>query len=387
MDKETQKKLKLTIIKLIAIIVSIFVVSYAWYVYEVQSDIAGVSVGTAKTNNILVSSNGESDWSANLDINVGENFIFNEEVTSDGINFYKAATKNENGNPTSFTQAVINKDYLDFDLWFKNDSTISMFLENESIVYPESGTKASDLIYDSTLSNSNLENIIRLSSYGNFSRDLIAGAVRVAIIGYNYDEETSQYILEDTPKLVWAPNKNYYIYMEDGVYKADINSNVSQDYSFTKVNNTSNFNTSRVINLKDNINASFSEKKAYGDPMLIRIETEEGVEKKAGIKVRVWVEGNDREAVQAVKGGIFKFNLSFVGIQKELNNLVPNVSANTTNNTIEDIEVGMQYSKDYANTWIDYNNSTISISTGDTIYVRYAETDNKFASNYVILEY
>src|SRR5574344_1667903 len=164
MDKETQKKLKLTIIKLLAIIVSIFVVSYAWYVHEVKSDISGVSVGTAKTNNILISNDGESGWNTSLNIDVGEDFIFNEEVTSDGINFYKAATKDENGNPTSFTQAVKNKDYLDLDLWFKNDSNVSMFLENESTVYPESGTNASDLIYDSTVSGSSLENITRLSS-------------------------------------------------------------------------------------------------------------------------------------------------------------------------------------------------------------------------------
>ena len=56
MDKQTNKKIYSTIVKLIAIIVSIFVFSYAWFVHESDSNLEGVSIGTAKTNNIMISS-------------------------------------------------------------------------------------------------------------------------------------------------------------------------------------------------------------------------------------------------------------------------------------------------------------------------------------------
>ena len=52
MDKEQSKKIYVTVYKLIAIIVSIFVFSYAWFVHESDNNLEGVNIGTAKTNNI-----------------------------------------------------------------------------------------------------------------------------------------------------------------------------------------------------------------------------------------------------------------------------------------------------------------------------------------------
>ena len=54
MDKEQSKKIYVTVYKLIAIIVSIFVFSYAWFVHESDNNLEGVNIGTAKTNNIMI---------------------------------------------------------------------------------------------------------------------------------------------------------------------------------------------------------------------------------------------------------------------------------------------------------------------------------------------
>lgn len=388
MDNKSNKKISTMIIKLIAIAVSVFVFSYAWFVYDEETNVTGVSVGTAKTNNVQISNDGVGGWGSTLNIDVGEDFMFDNEVTSMGMSFYKAATKDSEGNPIGFVLATANKDYLDFDLWFKNDSPISLFLEENSIVYPECGTEESKLIYDSSNPSANINDIVRISAYGDFSRDLISGAVRVAFIEYLYDEETDTYTLDTSPNLVWAPNPGYEIVLEGDHFFADLNSTNSQNYNYIKVFSTTNFAQNRVNNLKDNVNASYNTRSSNGDPILLTIDTVPGVEKKAGLKIRVWVEGNDREAIQALKGGLFKFNLSFLGLHKEENSNVPAVTANTSTHQIVGITEEMQYSTDYANTWIDYYSGHIfEISSDDTVYVRYKETINTFASDYIELNF
>ena len=74
MDKEQSKKIYVTVYKLIAIIVSIFVFSYAWFVHESDNNLEGVNIGTAKTNNIMISEDGNDGWSNSFNIDVGEGF-------------------------------------------------------------------------------------------------------------------------------------------------------------------------------------------------------------------------------------------------------------------------------------------------------------------------
>ena len=385
MNKEASKNIYVTMFKLIAIVVSIFVFSYAWFVHEENSNLEGVSIGTAKTNNIMISSDGNQDWGNTFNIDVGEGFRFNNEVTSDGIKFYKANLKDEYGNPLSFTNAVLNEDYIEFDVWFKNDSSVKLFLEEDSSVTPECGTNKEDLVLVPG-SDKKIDDIVRASAYGDFSRDLIAGAVRVAFIKYNFNAETDSFELEDNPVLVWAPNKSYEITENDGWFTADVESTNSQSYKYIKVYDSNTFYEEDLDNLKDVISASYDTKMANGDPILASIDTEDGLEKKAGIKVRVWVEGNDRDAVSALKGGIFKINLSFVGISKEENNSVPSVRADDISKTIIGINEYMEYSTDNGLTYIEYKNM-VTFDNNATVYVRYKETDELLASKTTIVKF
>ncbi len=384
MNKEQSKKIYVTVYKLIAIVVSIFVFSYAWFVHESNSYLEGVNIGTAKTNNILISEDGIEGWGNSFNIDVGEGFRFNNEVTSEGINFYKANLKDEDGNPLSFTNAILNEDYLEFDVWFKNDSSVKLFLDKDSSVSPECGTTKDDLILYPG-SDKKIDDIVRASAYGDFSRDLIAGAVRVAFIRYNYNTETDKFELESTPSLVWAPNKGYEITESDGWYSASIDSKNSQNYKYIKVNNSNSFSEEDVTNLLDVIHASYDEKMANGDPVLVSIDTEDNLEKKVGLKVRVWVEGNDRDAVSALKGGIFKINLSFVGLSKVENNNIPNVSVDEVSMSIHGIDEHMEYSTD-GETYTKYTNM-VTFDSNSTVYVRYFETADTLASKPVILKF
>ena len=120
--------------------------------------------------------------------------------------------------------------------------------------------------------------------------------------------------------------------------------------------------------------------------MLLYIDTETGVEAMAGLSVRIWVEGNDRDAVQALKGGIFNFNLTFLGIQKTLNENIPQVSI--TLNTISGMDETMEYSTDNKVTWTAYDSENIpTFTSNQVVYVRYLETTSTFASDTVMLDF
>ena len=162
MNKESSKKIYSTMIKLIAIIVSIFVFSYAWFVTNKENYLDNIEIGTVKSNNLQISQTGEDGWGSVLSINSLNEFVFNNDVSSNGISFYKAVNIDDSGNPTKLVKAMSNKDYLDFDLWFKNDSNVSIYLDKDSSVYPECCSNVNDAILNI---NNTRDEIIRVSSY------------------------------------------------------------------------------------------------------------------------------------------------------------------------------------------------------------------------------
>ena len=147
-------------------------------------------------------------------------------------------------------------------------------------------------------------NVTRKSSYGNFSRDLISGAVRIAFIDNDYVEEN--YIPKLKTSLVWAPNSNYELIYNNGIYNFDIESTNGQDYTY--INSKNGISYDLVDNLKDKLNTDYTNDYANGDPMITKIDTDYNNGIKA-VTVRIWIEGNDREAHTALHGGVFRRNL------------------------------------------------------------------------------
>ena len=154
-----------------------------------------------------------------------------------------------------------------------------------------------------------------------------------------------------------------------------------ENYSYLKVTNSTNFKETRLTNVKDEINASYADKTSAGDEKLFDIKST-GNEVKFGLKVRIWIEGTDREAVEALKGGRFKFNLSFVGFTKVENNNTPKITLDGENNLVG-LNESMEYSVDNGINWIPYKNDTIVSLNNRIILVRYMETDEMLASSYI----
>ena len=366
-DKIRNNKLLKASLELLLIMVSVLVVSYAWFFRGTQVESKDLTIKTKASRILYISLDNGITWDTELSLNLGNDFKFNTEVTGNGIKFYKALTKREDGAPITFTTAEKGVDYLEFDILFKANAPLGVFLDSDSYVLPSVGTTQNNLIG---------QGVLRRSSYGDFSRDLIAGSVRVAFIENDYVED--QYVPKLKTSMVWAPNKNYELIYQNNQYTFDINSTKSQDYKY--VDAEEGINYINVDNLKDNLNTDFDNDYANGDPMITKIDENFNNGIKA-VTVRIWIEGNDREAHTALTGGIFTLNLSFMGIIKNENNNIPNVEINQTDMTITNYDNTMEYSKDNGNTWIKYETDNNPVFTsGDKVYVRYIEDDNYYAS-------
>ena len=373
-DKIRNNKLLKASLELLLIMVSVLVVSYAWFFRGTQVESKDLTIKTKASRILYISLDNGITWDTELSLNLGNDFKFNTEVTGNGIKFYKALTKREDGAPITFTTAEKGVDYLEFDILFKANAPLGVFLDSDSYVLPSVGTTQNNLIG---------QGVLRRSSYGDFSRDLIAGAVRVAFIENDYVED--QYVPKLKTSMVWAPNKNYELIYQNNQYTFDINSTNPQDYKY--VDAEEGINYVNVDNLKDNLNTDFDNDYANGDPMITKIDENFNNGIKA-VTVRIWIEGNDREAHTALTGGIFTLNLSFMGIIKNENNNIPNVEINQTDMTITNYDNTMEYSKDNGNTWIKYETDSNPVfQENDKVFVRYSETDNYYASNYIELNY
>ena len=358
--------------ELFIIIVSILFASYAWFTNNKQIKSDDLYIKTDSHIDLLVSLDGVT-WDTETSLNLPSNFKFKNEITGDGVNFYVSSSKKDDGTPITFTSATVNKDYLEFDIWFKVSGNAGIFLQDDSYILPSTGTTSDKLIGT---------NVERISSSGNFSRDLIASSVRVAFISNSY--VNGKYINASTPSLVWAPNKNYEISCITDC-TANINSTNTQNYKFVDASENTYYYEKEVPNLKDEISASLENNSGNGDPIITYVNTSDN-DGLAKVTVRIWIEGNDRDNVTALTGGMFIMNLNFTTITKQLNSELPVVSV--LNNTINNYNNKMEYSVNNGLTWIKYEDEQNPIfNTGDTVYVRNSETASLFASNYVILEF
>lgn len=373
MKQKKKKRIFDTIFKLVVIIASIYFATYAWFVTFDRSEVEGYGVAISKTNNVVISTNGGESWSSTADLAIAADLQFNNEVTSDGLKFYKAGAKTVVGDPVTFIPATKNEDYLEFEVLFKTEASTYIFLDTESSVNPVAGATEEELL------GSDVEN---QSGDGEFSRDLIAGAVRMAFIANDENGVTNN------TSLVWAPNKNIELSLDsDDKYHASITSERVQEYKYIKVDNNGTFKEEDVPNIKDIISATNMGKGANGDPYLLKITVPEGESSAIGtLTVRVWVEGNDRDALTPLIGGEFKLKLFFTAITKEENNNVPDVTTNGSG--IANFDSTMEYTADKGQTWISYsNNNNPEFSVGAEVWVRYKETGKAFASNYKVLNY
>jgi len=324
----------------------------------------------------LVENGAPSRWSSLIDYSAGQ--FTTVDISGDGYHLYRPTEIDEHQQPVGFTPAVSSLadmnayDYIEMEVAFRSLSKMNVYLSEESFIEP----------VDPKDSGTNI--------YGNFSRDYIAGAMRVAVI-----EGTEV-------KMLWAPNSQYQLIQNaNGSYdfKNGANGNSTPETSYHYFGEDENgelvekeVTTDDYASKKFVVDSTGANKYTSGkSPAIISLNPATvGAYDQKVVKIRIWFEGTDREAHQALAGGNVNVKLKFVGIAKDdaeedKQNALNGISFNDAAATFSGVKEGMVFSTDGRN-WTEYTPSAPNLprlTTGESIYFKYPETDSQFETAYV----
>lgn len=269
-----RRSLLATGIASLALLATVATATYAWFSINTTVTVGVSSLEAVAGDNIDISSDGSS-WGSTVSLTLDELNSTVTDISGDGKTFYTKA-----GNEST--------DYVEFTLQFRASSYYAIYLNSSSSVLPN----ATDLVNDNK------------SNYGSYTKDYIAGAVRVAFL-YN-----------DEVQLVWAPNSNYTL--NPNTYALSTNDSSPKIYSYRNGSgntdaDVSTFNQEGKNFLATTSTAHEDEVRMYNDknPVVTIIPETAGMLEEVEITVRIWLEGTDPECANPFLGGVFNTTLSF----------------------------------------------------------------------------
>ena len=323
----------------------------------------------------LVENGVANRWTSAIDYSAGK--FTTVDISGNGLNLYRPAEIDENQQPSNFTQAVSTMensndyDYIEMEGAFRSVSKMNVYLSEESFIAPVNP--------DDT--NSNI--------YGKFSRDYIAGAMRVAVID------------ESGLKMLWAPNSQYQLIQNaNGTYDfksgANGDSTPESSYYFYGEDETGKlvkqeFSADDYADKKIVIDSTGASKGNTGNsPALVSLMPEgDGTHAQKTVKIRIWFEGTDREAHQALAGGNVNIKLKFIGVSKETDegkqSEINNITFAQDDSTFKGLSEGMVFSTD-GREWTEYTPDAPNLpvlQSGSSIYIKYPETDTHYETDYI----
>lgn len=374
------KKTKLILIYLLFPVLMLVTTSYAWFYINQQVDITYTpNIECEAGHSLEISIDGGKTWSGGAQATSATPKML--DITGDGINLYKPITVDEQYQPQGFTKAnKINEetgegDFIELEVQLRTNSQMEVYLSGDSFVSP---------IAEGTATN---------SIFGNFSKNYIAGAVRVSVT----EKDTSTG--KETLKMLWDPNPYY-----------KLTRNANGTYTFDKTVKTNNVdaNNYKYYYLSDSANNIYSVKKftmdeivnkkislgkvggtnelTAGDSPVLTTFVPDGTQKMMykTLMLRVWFEGTDREADQALSGGVIKMYFKFNGVNKAQVTSANQTAINSitySNNRFNNLKNGFQYSFN-GYEWHTYAGESLDTTNYKTWYWRYPETETNLASAY-----
>lgn len=368
---------------LLSLLILIFAFTYSWFtVPEEINTASGISAktltgsdfeyaigfNTSQTFGEYLVTDFTSDSMQNLDVehlNVpGKNFDYNLlydyspiDITGDGVNLIRPSMEygnwEINKGTNDYSTAEPNTQYISFDIIVRSKSPATLSLGPESYAVGAAESVTSGNVTTDYPDGTRLlgASAPRQSDYGTFSKDAIVGAVRVAFIDFDNEQEdlTADDLLEgsldnklsNTPSLLWVPRPDLYLNNnghDEDVTGWSLNTGVANGATFelqSKGLEDSSYSTYRhqqynifnnsdnhiVTNTNDYVHVSqldssdnsyrFKDtveltKLAY--PKTVRENNEDVTYYYGKVRVRVWIEGTDSESRRALSGGKFKFS-------------------------------------------------------------------------------
>lgn len=287
------------------------------------------------------------------------------DITGDGVTLVRPNMEygnwKINTGTNDYSIAEANTQYISFDIIVrsKNPSTLSLGPDAYAVGDCETTTVNSETVDLPDGSQLSGASVSRKSDYGDFSKDAIVGAVRVAFIDFNNsndDIDADSLIsgplddkLASTPSLLWVPRPD--LYLNNNNHDSDVsgwslNTGVGDSDTFNLQSAAMNdstystyrhqqyniFNTRTVDNVEGPDNRIVTNTDSYvhvssedaedgcyrlNDSVeLIQLsypktvtENDQDVTYYYGkVRVRIWVEGTDTESRRALSGGKFRFN-------------------------------------------------------------------------------
>ena len=207
--RKTGRMIAKNLILLLVVVLIATLAIWAWFAQNQSATAEGINV-KAKAEGVEVSWTGTNDSyykdltalnqsdvvksQTGLAKELDESKSSLKLITGNGINFFEPLLNRRTGEPikksdNSWEGSVVTDadgKYVDVPLYFRSTSERSIYLTGKSAVSPRSTSE-------------------RMSEYGNFSKDYICSAARVAFLNST----------KNKCNFIWAPNSNYQLVQND----------------------------------------------------------------------------------------------------------------------------------------------------------------------------
>lgn len=326
MQSHRRKKLIIANLLLLTFLVAGF--AYAWFAANYGSSVDGDEVEVVADSALEISFTGiDGSWKnyLNLDKTKGgivdfTNLEFRDITGSGAGSFLRPVLTQEAANAKvdktqSWTSPEAGKDYIDFTLYMRSADPLNVYLGDGSRVEPKA-----EVLTGLTEANADVN---RKSAYGNFSKDLVAGAVRISAVDSS-----------STHKFTWIPRPNIYLNLGAEAPKPDNKTyddliSISAAANVTYINGSpyvhTYYDSSTAVSttqlsqdltvtgniIKDDNDSSRDTFIANKDKLLLAsLDTKTNGYYQDTVRIRIWLEGCDNEARRVFVGGKFKVTLS-----------------------------------------------------------------------------
>ena len=227
------------------------------------------------------------------------------EITGDGVNgnFYKPKLSQHAGvaSPiidSDWDYAKENVDFISFDLYFRSPIERTIYIDKSSSVKP--------VVQPLTWSAGTDTTELNPSDRGNFTRDAIVGAVRVAI--NKYDQTVDR-------KLLWIPAPNIQLtpYQDDFKITEGIPAGTTYEHTYYDVINSGDQKKKMTLKSPDVTTNTAGDYTLGTQKEILKISTKEEESEYFidHVTCNLWIEGEDDEARLALVGGNFTVELDF----------------------------------------------------------------------------
>ena len=283
----------------IALIAVLTTASFSWFSMRHDLKVNEFRVGVSKSLNLKLVDEGSSG--DNIVTNWGEAFTL-KPIWGDGCNFFVpeyqrtevvAGSGVYDDLPTGDYLGVANVKEYAFVMEF--GMTVNAYVD----LYLDFTTESNSRVAICQGSEG------RKSAYGDFSKDYVIGATRVAVFE------------GDTLKMIWIPNSTIQLVeLEDGTCQLLTDGEVEESYTFIKQDKT----TFKIYTEgKANGNVVVDDVVyVWGDITSENCPTITTFMGKKNFKAIAWIDGNDRECTNALVGGKINVNLCFAATEKQI---------------------------------------------------------------------